>query len=688
VSQAIGSLAGVDTDQLVRGLDQAQTRAVMAAGSPLRIEAGAGSGKTRVLTRRIAYRVASEDLDPRHVLALTFTRKAAGELTTRLRALDLRGPVAAGTFHALAYAQLRARWTERGIRPPTLLDRKVGFVARLLPRSAASVTPLDLVAEIEWAKARLVLPPQYQAAAAAEGRRPSVDVGLVTEVFKRYEVEKQDRRMIDFDDLLRLCRAALDDDKEFAATQHWRFRHLFVDEFQDVNPLQFGLLQSWLGPNSDLCVVGDPNQAIYGWNGADAGYLTDFDEYFPGSETIVLDQNYRSSPQILAVAGTVLGEGRPGPVLEPNRPDAELPRIAEYATDSLEARAIARRCRDLRSPGTPWSSQAVLVRTNAQAAVIAEALKKAQIPCRVRGGGQLLNQPEVKDAMRRLTGSMPFPTALTDLESGLDQVAGSDDGDRPVDELSDREANVSALIRLAHDYLAVDRHPSGTGFVAWLNDAISSDKPDDRRDAIEIATFHAAKGLEWPIVHLAGVERGLVPIGHAKTPDALDEERRLFYVAITRAQQRLSLSWAAERTFGTRTVTRSASPYLGHVQAALEALAAAPSSGDWRRHLDADRARLHDAAPRRRRGPSPVDEPELSPSEQATFEALREWRAGAAKAADVPAFVVFHDKTLRAIARNLPRTTDDLLGVSGLGPVKVDRYGDALLRVVGAHRAS
>jgi DNA helicase II / ATP-dependent DNA helicase PcrA len=683
----------VDVDRLLKGLDEAQTRAVTATTSPLRIEAGAGSGKTRVLTRRIAYRVLEEQLDPRHVLALTFTRKAAGELTTRLRALDLRDTVAAGTFHALAYAQLRGRWAERGIRPPTLLDRKVGFVARLLPRAAAAATPLDVVAEIEWAKARLLLPTSYTAAASADGRRPAVDPALVAEVFKRYEAEKQERRMVDFDDLLRLCRKALTDDKEFAAAQHWRFRHVFVDEFQDVNPLQFSLLQCWLGANADLCVVGDPHQAIYGWNGADAQYLTDFDHYFPGADTVVLDHNYRSSPQILAVAGTVLGGGRPGPVLRPNRPDGDLPSITDYGTDVLEARGIARRIRDLHAPGTPWSSQAVLVRTNAQATLIEEALKKAQIPCRVRGGGQLLNQPEVKAAMRRLTGTTPFAMALTDLESGLDQVVGgqrqaeAEGSARSVDDLSEREANVQALLRLAHDYVAVDRHPSGAGFVAWLHDAISTDKPDDRRDAVEIATFHAAKGLEWPVVHLAGLERGLVPVGHAKTPDALDEERRLFYVAITRAQQKLSCSWAAERTFGTRTVTRSPSPYLEQVQAALGALAAGPST-DWRRHLEAHRAKLEAKTPRRQRREPPADEPELSPTEQAAFEALREWRASVAKAADVPAFVVFHDKTLRAIARRLPRSTDDLRELAGLGPVKVDRYGDALLQVIGQHRAS
>jgi DNA helicase-2/ATP-dependent DNA helicase PcrA len=282
-------------------------------------------------------------------------------------------------------------------------------------------------------------------------------------------------------------------------------------------------------------------------------------------------------------------------------------------------------------------------------------------------------------------------TAIADLEAEATPapVSASDEERAPdaVDDLTDREANVQVLLRLTHDYQAVDVDASGAGFVAWLTDAIRADQPDDGRDAVEIATFHAAKGLEWPIVHLAGLERGLVPVGHAKTPDALDEERRLFYVAITRAQRQLVCSWANERTFGSRTVTRTPSPYLEQVEAALDALRAGPSA-DWRSHLDADRVRLQAKAPRSARSRGPSDEPDLSPDEQVTFDALKAWRAQAAKAADVPAFVVFHDKTLREIARRSARSARDLLTVAGVGPVKVDRYGDALLRVVREHLAS
>src|SRR5438309_1664402 len=295
------------SDELLHGLNEAQRRAVTTDAAPLCILAGAGSGKTRVLTRRIAWRIANGTADPRHVLALTFTRKAAGELSGRLSALGVRDQVAAGTFHAIAYAQLRRRWADRGERPPTLVDRKVRLLAPLLAgHRSAAVQPADLATEIEWAKARFVGPAHYEAEAGAAGRKPALPLGVMASLYERYEEEKRRRGVVDFDDLLLLCARALETDETFAASQRWRFRHLFVDEFQDVNPVQFRLLDGWRGDGHDLCVVGDPNQAIFGWNGADPRYLTGFANRYPGAEVVRLDDNYRSSPQILAVADAVL----------------------------------------------------------------------------------------------------------------------------------------------------------------------------------------------------------------------------------------------------------------------------------------------------------------------------------------------------------------------------------------------
>ncbi|MBK5221852.1 MAG: ATP-dependent DNA helicase UvrD2 [Acidimicrobiia bacterium] len=680
----------MDPDRLLDDLNDAQRAAVTSTAAPLCIIAGAGSGKTRVLTRRIGHRVATGDADPRHVLALTFTRKAAGELGKRLRALGMRDTVAAGTFHSVAYAQLRARWTERDVRPPELLDRKVRFVAGLVPRDVKAV---DVVGEIEWATARRIGPGTYVHEASLANRTPPVPAKVVASVFERYEEAKRQRRMIDFDDLLRLCIRDLAD-PEVAAAQRWRFRHLFVDEFQDVNPLQFDLLKGWLGDRPDLCVVGDPNQAIYAWNGADAGYLTDFERWFPGSGQVELSENYRSSPQILAVANAVLSPSRPkSSPLRANRPEGPAPTIVKYANDDSEAKGIARAVRDAHSPGSRWSSQAVLVRTNAQTALVGEALRSAGIPHRVRGGTGLLEQAEVRTALanlRRHPGT--YTAAIADLAASIGdgEPATDDEAEVPTDQsdaVAERRASLEMLVRLAHDYERIDPIPSVSSFAGWLSATVGSDSPD--RDAVDVTTFHAAKGLEWPIVHLGGLEHGLVPIGHAKTAGALAEERRLFYVAVTRAEQRLRCTWAETRTFGQRTMNREASPYLEQVEAAASmAVLAGEGPSDWKAFLRHEREKLATTDPRsprtgrrgRRGAPAGLD-----PDDTEIFEALKRWRATKAKAAGVPAYVVFSDATLVAVAGARPSNRSQLRSLPGIGPVKIERHGDELLAVVAEH---
>jgi DNA helicase II / ATP-dependent DNA helicase PcrA len=654
----------VDAERLLEGLNEHQRAAVVSTAEPLCILAGAGSGKTRVLTRRIAHRAATGAVEPRHVLALTFTRKAAGELNHRLRQLGLRDSVAAGTFHSIAYAQLRARWADRGVRPPALLDRKVGFVARLLPSSVGrqGVQAIDVVTEIEWAKARLVDARNYVAEAAEAGRKPATRPELVAELFDRYETEKRSRRMVDFDDLLRLCARDLLDDPDFGAAQRWRFRHLFVDEFQDVNPLQARLLDAWLGDRFDLCVVGDPNQAIYAWNGADARLLHDFARRYPSAEVVRLTVNYRSSPQIIAVANAVLGARDRGAHLEATRGDGPHATVSSHIDDRAEAKAIARAARDLHRPGGRWSDQAVLVRTHAQTALIEEALHQAQVPFRIRGKSGLLDQPDVRSALKDLQRASTVAVAIADLQTTIDETTDPE-----------RAANLGALVRLANDYVGLDTNPTTAGFLGWLTTTIS-EQPDREGDAVEVATFHAAKGLEWPVVHLAGLEQGLVPIGHARTREALAEEKRLFYVAVTRAERELRCYHADQRTFGTRTMRREPSLYLEHVHEARDGQAGERPAGQPRR-------RRSEPASRPRRGRSP----QSPPVDDAVLSALRAWRSQQAKAAAVPAFVIFHDATLEAVASAQPRTRDDLLALPGLGPVKVSRYGDDLLELVAAH---
>ncbi|HEX2273035.1 MAG TPA: ATP-dependent DNA helicase UvrD2 [Acidimicrobiales bacterium] len=658
-----------EPDELLVGLDPAQHHAVTVDAHPLCILAGAGSGKTRVLTRRIAHRIRTGSALAPHVLALTFTRKAASELGRRLSALGVRDRVAAGTFHAIAYAQLRRRWADRGEWAPTLLDHKARLLVTLLPRRpGVDVGPAELATEIEWAKARLVTPPEYEEAVAAAGRRPPLPAGVVASIFARYEDEKRRRRLVDFDDLVLLCAEALESDARFAAGQRWRFRHLFVDEFQDVNPAQLRLLEGWLGDRADLCVVGDPDQAIYAWNGADPSALTRFPARFAGATVVHLAHTYRSSPQVVAVANAVLDGWRaPGArELRATRAAGAAPTVTAYAGEREEAAAVARRLRNEHTAGRSWSEMAVLGRTRGQLALLEESLRAAGVPFRLRGASSFLDRPAVRAAVADLAARpdhAPLATAIADLD---DSPCGDD---------------LEEFGRMMGEQLALDPAASVGGFLAWLQTAVPSEPAGDD-DAVDLATFHASKGLEWQVVFVVGLEAGLVPVEHADTPEARAEERRLLYVAVTRAASQLHCSWAERRTFGTRTVARSPSPWLATVEAAVAALSGAAADVDWRRLLTDIRARVR-AAPGGAVGPRLGER-----ADPAVLAALRSWRANTARAAGVPAYVVLHDTTLAAVAEARPADHAALLALPGMGPVRVERYGQALLDVVAGVRAS
>jgi DNA helicase-2/ATP-dependent DNA helicase PcrA len=689
----------MDSAALLEGLNEAQRQAVTSEAAPLVILAGAGSGKTRVLTRRIAYRCVTEAADPRHVVALTFTRKAAGELGNRLRTLGLRDHIVAGTFHAVAYAQLRRSWSDRRVQAPALLERKGQILGRLLGRGSG-VKAVDVAGEIEWAKARMVSPADYPREAAAARRRPPVAPQAMAELYDRYEQEKRNKRLVDFDDLLRLCAHGIETDTQFASSQRWQFRHLFVDEFQDVNPLQFRLLEAWRGERLDLCIVGDPNQAIYAWNGADPSLITKLADRIPGTETVTLESNYRSSPQIVATANRVLECGAVTTLrLRATRSEGLVPEVRVHATDTDEARSIARAIARGHGRDTPWSHHAVLVRTNAQAVLLAESLRAAGAPVRVRGQTPFLQLAEIREALGAMRRSPAgLRDALIDLEVRIPQQFEPNDAENEEDDdvldlgldtqplLSDAElariGNLEELLRLANEYLTEDRSPSADGFDTWLNATIGTDDGGSGGDAVDVATFHAAKGLEWPIVHLAGLESGLVPIFQAQTNEAAAEERRLFYVAITRAERELWLHRAEERTFGTRAARRKPSPYFDEIEPVLDAMRRGAAPADAALHLPIVRETVHAAAkPRLGRAAKSV----LEPGDQVLFEELRRWRSQQAKAASVPAFVIFDDKTLTEVAARRPTDRAGLLAVPGIGPVKLERYGDDLLAVVAGH---
>jgi len=666
----------VDGDRLLEGLDDAQRAAVVSEARPLCILAGAGAGKTRVLTRRIGHRVLTGAADPSHVLALTFTRKAASELGRRLGRLGVAQRIEAGTFHAVAYAQLRQRWADRGQRAPALLERKARLLAPMLrPTSGKSrLQAMDVASEIEWAKARMVAPDRYEAEVASARRTPPAPPAQIAALYERYEQVRKQRGLVDFDDLLLQCAQAMEDDRAFADAQRWKFAHLFVDEFQDVNPAQYRLLRNWLGDRDDLCVVGDPNQAIYSWNGADPGLLANFTDTFPSAEVLRLDTNYRCTPQIVGVAAAVLPPGA-----QRHRSAAEngpLPKITSFSDERAEARGIASALRRAH-PGQRWSEMAVLVRTNAQAVEIQRALQAARIPCRVRGGG-FLDQAEIKDALadlraRRVTD--PLSTWTRDLEDTITEAP------------PDRQANLESLLALATEFrVSETRAVDGTsatidGFVSWLTATTRDDHADADADAVELCTFHRAKGLEWPFVVVAGMEEGLVPIARSvEIPAALEEEHRLVYVALTRSSHTLHCTWAEQRTFGTRSMRRSPSMLLTSIGAAIAALDGT-GDPDWRLHLENSRRQLAAgrSSSRRPKSASRPDDPLVAD--------LRAWRLATARAANVPAYVVFHDTTLVAIAEVRPLTLDDLRTVPGLGPVKATRFGDAVLELVAKHVA-
>jgi DNA helicase-2/ATP-dependent DNA helicase PcrA len=591
-------------DALLDDLDARQREAVTSTAAPLAVLAPAGSGKTRVLTRRIAWRVREETADAKHVLGVTFTRNAATELTHRLRALGVGATVTAGTFHALALAQLRRRAAEQRREPPTVLGSKTRLLTPLLKgRAGRTLSAADLAAEIEWAKAAMHRPADYAAAARAAGRRLPAAAEEIADLYQRYEHAKQAKRACDFDDLLWWCADAIERDATFAAAQHWRFRHLFVDEFQDATPLQVRLLRAWLGDRPDLFVVGDVAQSIYGFAGADAASLASFSTHFPGGVTIALDHNYRSTPQIVAVSEVPLGAAA-GVERAPTvavRPEGTAPVLHAYDDDDGEAMAVADACWSAFTRGMSWRDMAVLFRTNAQSSAFERALTRRGIPFRVVGAGRFTERPAVRvllDALRaseREARARPFTDHLADLAA--DETLGRADGDAPTVSDDELRAHRDPLLALGREYLAADGGP-GTlaGFIAWLELATRSDADGE---GVALLTFHRAKGLEWRVVFVTGLEAGLVPISAANTAAARAEEQRLLHVALGRAGDELHCSWAMLRTVGGRLAKREPSTWCSPLEACSAASTGRPV--DARSALAGARAALDAAQP-----PQPV----------------------------------------------------------------------------------
>ncbi len=686
MSQWSATLARVGSDQLLDGLNRAQVRAVTTPPGRVLVVAGAGSGKTRVLTRRIAWRIEQGETDPRRVLALTFTRKAAIELRERQHRLGLRDRVPAGTFHSFALSQLRQRWDERRTVPPTLINSKIRFLSRL-SRPPPGVDLTDIVAEIEWARARMVEPDDYGHRANKAGRVPPVAPEFISQLMVDYQKEKRRKRVVDFDDLLELAIRDLRADPDYAAAVRWRHRHFYVDEFQDVNPLQHALLLEWLGDRDDLFMVGDPRQSIYAWNGADPELMNSL----IGTDditTINLVDNYRSTPQVLGLAATVTtteSTTRVDTDLVGHRPDGPAPTLTRYRTDRAEAVGIAEAVRLANAGGYRYSQQAVLVRTNAQLALIEQELTALRIPSRVRSGAGPLGSPEVKAVLAAIgRQGIDLVQQLEELDQQLTEGDTDRDhnGRQPPATVAgrvERHNNLAALSRLIHDYLATEPAPTGPGFLAWLATVNGSDV-EAGDDAVDLVTFHGAKGLEWPVVHIAGLEDGFVPVIHATTRAQLAEEMRLLYVALTRAEESLNLSWAEQRTFGTKTVGRDPAPILDRLAAAIAEVGGSALLPDWRAHIARSRRAIDGDGRADNGGGQP------SHDSEATYRQLQRWRDRKARAGQVPAHVIISDQALRAVARHRPTTIGRLAAVTDLRPAKLTRFGPEILDIVLSDR--
>ena len=667
----------VDPTALLADLDPEQLDAVEATTGPVVIHAGAGSGKTRVISRRTAYAIATEVVAADQVLVVTFTDKAATEMVARLRSLGLPG-VTARTFHAHALSQLRHFWPagHAGAALPDLLDSKLPIISRLarqLPGHYRFTPSKDLADEIEWAKTRRIAPKDYEREAAAANREPPIPADLLMRIFADYELAKARANRIDFDDLLVETVVLLEGDADAAATVRARKSWFSVDEYQDTNPLQQRLLELWLGDRDDLCVVGDEDQTIYTFTGATSDYLTAFTARHPGAREITLVRNYRSSPEILGLANRLLASEGRRKQLVASMPAGQAPSIRGFADGDAELGAIVASIRGLvgdreaagalRSGMTQAAEIAILVRINAQIPPIEAALTRARIPFRVRGQ-RFFERQEVRDALRLVkklpetaTGPMLVHLLEERLITEMGYLAGDDSGGPAARE---RTASLALVIELAQEAAVADGAIDPARLLADFA-ARAAAEAEGSADGVNLLTYHRAKGLERDAVFLPQLEEGTLPIRQANSDDEIAEERRLLYVGLTRARRHLELSWA-DRRDARRRPSRFLAALEGRasVRGRVNIIPGAPmNAGSTRRARDED---------------SPL------------MNALREWRLTAARSDGVPAYVIAPDTLLIDIAAQRPTTIPALRRMKGMGPSRLARYGAEIIEITTANR--
>ena len=663
-------MGAMNPEELLNALDPDQRAVATQVAGPLAVLAGAGTGKTRAITYRIAYGAAVGAFDPSNVLAVTFTQRAAFEMRHRLAQLGV--PKAqARTFHSAALRQLRHFWpTVVGGPLPDVIPHKASLVAASAARLGITIDRTnvrDIAAEVEWAKVSMVDAAHY-ASRVARLRRDvpaGLDAADMARLLDVYEDAKNERGVIDFEDILIYLCGMLQERADVASIVRKQYRSFVVDEFQDVNLLQARLLDLWLGGRHDVCVVGDVAQTIYSFTGASPDYLTGFGRKHPGARIVELTRDYRSTPQIVSLANDVLARSsqREGTVrLSSQRDGGAQVTYRTYDDDRAEAEGVAAAIADLIDAGMAPHSIAVLMRTNGQSQAFEEALGARGIPVAVAGGKPFFARDDVRTAISRLRAAAAAATdegsvgeIVRDVLSGVGWAPEAPSGQAG----SERWSNMNAIVGWADDSQA----QTLPAFVAELDERVAYQVEPDKA-GVELATIHAAKGLEWDAVFLVGVAEGLLPISYAKTVAAREEERRLLYVAITRARDLLTVSWARSRGADGRG-KRKRSRLL---------------DGIW-----PEEARV--GAPKKRarastRALNQAFEEEASPQAIELFGRLKAWRLEVSRQAGVPPFAVFTDQTLRDIAQAMPKNTTQLRVIRGIGDVKVQRFAAPVLALV------
>ena len=706
-----------DPAELLSGLDPEQQAVAESISGPVVVMAGAGTGKTRAITHRIAYAVAMGRHDPAKTLAVTFTNRAAGEMSRRLAGLGVAG-VRVRTFHSAALRQLRWAWPQAiGGEMHDVIASKSSLVA-----SAASqlrlgsdfATVRDLATEIEWAKVMQVGPAEYAGMASLHGRKGpgGLTVEQAGEVYEGYERLKRSAGRIDFEDVLLLTVGVLEDRQDLRQQVQNSFAHFTVDEFQDVSAVQQRLLQVWLGDRDDVCVVGDVAQTIYSFAGADPSHLLQFGNQFANTTVVSLARCYRCTPQIVQVAEDVLADGvvsaqllattkaRRVP-LRSQVSDGPAPRVVQYADEPSEAVAVVSQIRKLIAAGTPPREIAILVRINALTEQFEAALADAGIAYSVRGGRRFFDRPEVRKGVSLLRGAArgaadigQAPDDPITLVRAILSAAGWSEKP-PTGTGAVREAweSLAALVGLCDEVVAAD---SSAGLNEIIREIARREEVQDAPsvDGVTLASLHAAKGMEWDAVFLVGLVDTMVPMSHAETPAQVEEERRLLYVGITRARAFLQLSWADSRLPGgrPRKPSRFLAPIPGH------------AGSDRNRKADsvsAVKRRARKPANCRICGKALVTAKERSvircrtcPSQvnEQLLDALQQWRTetvatlAAERGSSIPAYVVATDATLEALAEQVPTDSAELAAIPGLGPAKLAAYGQALMTLLDQHR--